>query len=375
MNCPGSVRESIGAPDRASSYSIEGNAAHTLSEWCREHDRPASAYLGETVIVKEGGESYGVVVDQEMVDAVQAFVDFVSGMPGEVLIEARVSYDEYVPEGFGTLDDARLRPGAAVLTDLKYGKGVRVDAVDNEQLLLYALGVYLKYNWLYDFEQFFLYIHQPRLDHVDSWMVTTEYLLEWADTELRLAYARTQDENPAFKAGEWCQFCPIRATCKVRADSVFDDVVGDFDDVSEAVEMSATLTNDEIAKALDAIPQIEKWVADIQAYAMREVQQGRKVGDYKPVEGRGSREWGLDEEALKAAWAAAELDPLELYEPPKVLSVAKAEEQIGKKHALFQNETIVRKMPGKPTLAPGSDKRPPMKVDAAEEFDVLGEAE
>ncbi len=41
-----------------------------------------------------------------------------------------------------------------------------------------------------------------------------------------------------------------------------------------------------------------------------------------------------------------------------------------KKHPVFKDYVV--KTRGKPTLAPGDDKRPSLSVDAAAEFDDLG---
>lgn len=373
MNCPGSVKASESIPDKATSYSIEGTAAHTLTEWCRLKNRKAEEYLGETISVKRGNETYGILVTQEMVEAVQTFVDYVSDTCGDMLVEERVSYEEFVPGGFGTLDDARLRQNGADIADFKYGQGVPVDAQDNEQMKLYALGIYLKYDWMYQFDWFRLHIVQPRIDHITQWTISKDDLLAWAKTTLTACAKATQAEDAPFKAGEWCRFCRVRETCRTRAESVFETVVGDFENLEAAVGKvgkTPTLTNDEVALVLNAAGSIEKWLEDIKAYAMREVQHGHPVGDYKLVEGRGGREWAVDEAALKTAWVGAGHDPLELHEV-KLITPAKAEKIAGKKSPLWKTAGLINKVKGKPTLAPGKDPRPPITVDANTEFDVV----
>lgn len=376
MNCPGSVAATADAPDRATAHSIEGTAAHTLTEWCRQHDRRAEEYLGQTITINRDGTAYGILVDQGMVDACQEFVDYVNDRLGDALIEERVTYEEYVPGGFGTLDDGRLAPGVAYITDFKYGQGVPVDAKGNEQLLLYALGAWLRYGWLYGFEKFVLAVYQPRLGHVTEWEVTTEWLLSWARNTLRPAVRALKAEAPEFRAGDWCRWCRVKDVCKTRAEAIFDTVVGEFDDLDTAipragkVRQPGTLTNDQIAKILEALPEIQRWCKDIEVKAMAEIGHGHAVGDWKIVEGRGGRDWGPEEDALQKAWNAAGLDPLGLYEK-KLLSPAKAEKLVGKKHPLWATEGLVVKVRGKPTLAPGSDKRSPMTVDANIEFENL----
>lgn len=376
INCPGSVAATADAPDKATAHSIEGTAAHTLTEWCRLHRRRADEYLGETVQVRRDGTTFGVAVDAEMVDAVNEFLDFVGQFPGEAFVEIRVDYSDHAPGGFGTLDDARLSPGLAVITDFKYGQGVPVAATDNEQLLLYALGVYLEYDWIYEFENFVLAIVQPRIGNTDRWEITREQLLAWARDVLAPAAKAIQDPAAPLKAGEWCRWCRIRDVCKTRAEAVFETLVGEFDSLDDAIPQAGvkrrreTLTNDQIAAILTQVPLIEKWIKDIETHAIAELAHGHRVGDWKMVEGRGGREWGLQEYQIKEAWAAAGVDPLEMYET-KVVTPAKAEKLIGKKHEFWQTPGLVLKKPGKPTLAPGSDKRPALALDPNTEFDIV----
>lgn len=378
--CPASVNATKDLPDADSPYAIEGTAAHTLSEWTRQLDVSTTHFRGKKIPVKKvDGSFIDVEITEEMISAVQGYVDRVNEAPGDQLIEARVSYEDFVPDGWGTSDAAVMGPGIAVVTDLKYGKGVQKYAENNPQLMLYALGVFLEYNWLYDFQEFVLVVDQPRLDHYDQWPIRTEALLDWADTTLRKGYAATLDPNAPFNPGEvQCQFCKIRATCRARAESVFKAAVGEFDDLDAAAAAPcltpATLSNDEIARALSALPNLTAWAKAIKEYAMKEVQQGRAVGDYKLVAGKSIRLWGVHEDMLKDEWMAAglSLDQLVLQD---VVTMPAAEKLIGKKHEFWKTEGLVVTSRGKPTLAPGSDKRPALVLDPKEEFTNLEEDE
>jgi hypothetical protein len=379
MKCPASVRATEGLPDTDSEYAIEGTAAHTLAEWCRHEDRVAKEWLGRKVDVKLVDGSFRLVeVGQEMVDCVQAFVDFVNDIEGDLqLTECRARYTKYVPNGFGTLDGAVLRFGSGDIIDLKYGKGVQKFAENNEQLMLYALGVYLDINWLFDFEKFKLVIFQPRLDHIDEWEISVEDLLKWAEEVLVPAYKATLNPKAHFVPGAHCQFCKIRATCMVRASSVFKAVVDEFDTVETtapktagAAERTATLTNAEIAHALEALPNVKAWCKAIEAKAVSEIAAGRSVGSYKLVGGRSNRGWGMPVIEVIDLLTRVGADRKDLL-TEELISPTAAEKLLGKKHEVWKAEGLVVKPPGKPTLAPGSDKRPPINV--TDGFDIVSE--
>lgn len=396
LNCPGSVRATAGLPSSSSEYADEGTAAHGVSEYCRIHDAEASEFLGWKVEVARGDVVRTFECDQEMVDSVQAFVDWCNEVPADlVLVEPLVRYDEYVHQGFGTLDDARLRPRRGVITDFKHGKGVQVFAEHNEQLMTYALAVWLGYNWLFEFDEFVLRVAQPRLDHFDEWTISVAELLQWASEVLRPGgeFVMTKEGSEKFAAGSWCQFCKIKQSCETRARWALSQVVqvppDEFEDLDEAVERAskaalsfeaaqAEMPSEVIAKCLAVADYVASWCKDIKAAAMRRLQQRIPVGDWKLVQGRSRRTWNLPE--LEIAAVLKEEGGVDPYEH-KLLTPPKAEKKIGKKHPIMTarddegNLIYVLKSPGKPKLAPATDKRPAMSVDMLKEFDDLGEEE
>lgn len=393
LNCPGSVRATRGLPSSSSEYADEGTAAHAVSEWCRIHDVEAKKFLGWKVEVSRGAQTRVFDCDQEMVDSVQEFVDWCNEVPAtQVLIEETLPFEEWVPGGFGTLDDARLRPGRAVITDFKHGKGVQVYAEENEQLMCQALSVYLEWDWLFDFEEFELRIAQPRLGHFDSWKVSLNDLLNWASNVLNpgAVFVNSPEGEKKFAAGSWCQFCKIKQTCETRALWSLSQVVqvpeDEFEDLDAAVAAAAEvepiidgqMNGDALSKCLTVVDLVASWCKDVKAHAMRLLQQRVPVGDWKLVEGRSKRTWALEEEQMVDVLKdEGGIDPYQ----HKLLTPPQAEKLIGKKHLIMTarddegNLIYVSKPPGKPKLAPGSDKRPAMSLDVLKEFDDLDEEE
>jgi hypothetical protein len=365
--CTASVAATRGLPDRPSQYAIEGTAAHTVSEWVRERGVPAKSFIGTTVRVTRGDTHHDVEITDEFAASVQEFCDKVAEQPGYELIEARVSYDKYVAGGFGTLDSAKLMPGLGRVTDFKHGTGVKKWAKENPQLKLYALGIYLEWDYLFGFEKFVLAISQPRLDHYAEWEISVKDLLTWAETEVATAVDRIGLDATTFKAGEHCQFCKIKATCRERARTMFEAATGSFEDVDSAVaavpaaSQPATLSNEELAKILGVVDQLKSWCKAVEAHAEAEMRAGRQVGDFKFVAGRTSRAWkaGVDVEAL---WKKLEYSPEDLYTEPELISPAQAEKLIGKKPFAVQFVEAVEKSKGKPTLVRGTDPRPAISL-------------
>jgi hypothetical protein len=387
LNCPASIRATRGMPDTDSDWSTEGTAGHTLSEWARLEDKPTSYWLGEKIQVEQvDGTTVEVKVDSEMVTAIQEFVDYVNQFDGEHHVEVRVYYKEYVPDGFGTLDHATLAAMIARITDLKYGKGVQVFAEWNEQLLCYALGVLLEWDWLYGFKKFILTIHQPRLDHVDTWEISREDLLKWAKEVLIPGYKRTLDPKAEFNPGEWCQFCKIKATCRARTEHKFRLLQSEFTNLNELKPSNPdVLENDDLAAVRKHFKEIKAWMAAIDSHIFSELRKGHACGDLKIVDGRSSRVLVGEQKDLVRDFAKHGVSKAELYEEPSLKSPHALEKEVKGLAPLLKPKTdkkpagalakYVQVVKGKPTIVGGDDPRPAISLRAEDEFSNLNEGD
>lgn len=367
INCTASVKYTEGMPDTSSTYANEGTAAHMLSEWCRERNVPAKNFHGHQIDVKNSdGSVESFIVDNEMVEGVQRFLDYVNQFDSEVdLFEVRVNYSAWVEKGFGTSDDTRICAPVIRVTDLKFGKGKMVYAKNNTQLMLYALGIFQDYGYLYEMEKFILTVHQPRLDHVDEWEITCEELIEWANTVAQPKSIEALHGDATFAAGDWCQFCPGKNACATRAAWVGEM---DFDPLSETGSKDVnTLTNEEVAELLERKSAAVSFWSDLESYALSQLQQGKEVGEFKLVEGRSNRKW-RDAEAAETALRKAKYKVSEIF-TRKLITAPAAEKLLGKKHPIMAEQVV--KPQGKPVMVPGSDKRAPYQAKAEEEFEVI----
>ena len=103
----------------------------------------------------------------------------------KVLIEQRLDFSCYVPDGFGTGDCLIVADKLLHIIDLKYGQGVLVNAEENPQMMLYALGALRIFDCLYDIETVSMTIYQPRRENVSTWVISVAELRDWAEKTLK----------------------------------------------------------------------------------------------------------------------------------------------------------------------------------------------
>lgn len=364
-NCPGSVTLSKQFPqDTTSTYAEEGTHAHAVAElklryvngeinssnfirklnklkksefWCGEMDEATNFYMDAVLEIKSG-----------------------AGKSAELLIEQHFNLDEYVPESFGTSDAVVIGDGVINVIDLKYGKGVKVEAAGNSQLRLYGLGAAGLFEGIYDFDRVRMTIIQPRLDHVSSEELPLEELRRWAAEEIRPAAEEALAGSERTKCGDWCQFCPAKAICRSRAEYCLELARDEF-------KAPPLLTVEEIGEVLRRADTIKKWAADIADYALQQALAGEHYDGWKVVEGRSNRKYA-DEVKVAETLKGAGFDEALLYER-KLLGLTAMEKLVGKKKLTETLGDLIIKPAGKPVLVPESDKREAINKVTAAEFE------
>lgn len=279
-----------------------------------------------------------------------------------ILLEQRLDYSDWVEQGFGTGDMVIISDKRCLVRDLKFGKGVRVDAEDNTQLHLYALGAIAAYRGIYDFEEVIVEIDQPRLNHVDGGEIVlkVDELVKWADEYVvpraKLAWAGEGD----FVPGEHCRFCRARNACTARAEHLKDAVDACFDEETTKVPTAKRLTDEQLIALYPKLDQLVKWANGLKEHMLDQaVKSGRAWPGYKLVSGRSNRVI-TNPEGLAEVLMMEGVDEAVIYEPPKpreLLGLGELEKIVGKKTFAELAVGFIEKPPGKPTLAPESDKR------------------
>lgn len=354
--CTPSARLEEQFPDTTSNAAREGTLAHELAEMKLRHFFQTKDF---------GRRKYNAAVKKlrteelwqdEMEEYTEIYKDYIKTLaisfPTEpyVAIEKKVDFSSYVPEGFGTADCILLSGDTLHVVDLKYGKGVPVSAEENPQMMLYALGAYQTYGFLYDIRNIHLVIVQPRLDSISEWECQLGELLNFADY-VRERAALAIDGDGEFCQGEkQCRFCRAKAQCRARAE---ENVKLTFS--PDKGKLPPLISNEELGSYISLGEDVAKWISDLKEYALGECLAGHDVPGWKAVEGRGSREWtdmNAAFDVLKEKGIAEEI----LYEK-KALTLAQVEKTIGKKDFAEMVGSMVVKNPGKPTLVKESDKR------------------
>ena len=366
INCPGSVHLAEQCPPQTgSAYTAEGTEAHALAELkLRKFNEEGTSDSFDKQLDKARNEFEYYC--GEMDEATDFYFDIVTekliegGPDAELMIEQRFSLDKWVPDSFGSADAVIIAGNTIEVCDLKYGKGVKVDAVGNPQLRLYGLGAAELFGDLYDFDTVRVTIIQPRLDHVSTEEISLEDLKDWAENWVAPAAKLAMSNTDEVHCGDWCQFCPAKAICRERAEANLELARHDF-------KKPALLTDEEIGEILRQAEEVQKWVADVSAYALEQALAGKQYDGWKLVEGRSIRKYA-DEIKVADTLKAAGFDEALLYER-KLNGITNMEKLVGKKKLTELLGDLLVKPAGKPVLVPESDKREAINTTEAAKTD------
>lgn len=389
MRCPGSSVLEAQYPDSSSVFADEGTAAHTLAAFCLQDNTDAHEYIGEVIHVGERK----FTVDKSMAKFVQDYVDYVREQAegGTLLVEQKLPIGHVTGEegAHGTSDAVVIKGSTLKVIDLKYGMGVRVDAAQNEQAQMYALGALEAYDMLGDFKTVELHIHMPRLEHVSDWSIPVADLCSFgadvgkaARAVEEASYASGDDIKAYLAAGEkQCKFCRAKSGCPAYVESIAEVLVGEVatkDDfaallAADKVEPVGADTGDNfLSIAMSKVDAVEQWCKAVRAEVDRRLTSGKPVEGFKLVDGkRGPRKWASEAEAEKMLKSfRLKLD--EMYEKSLIspTTANKIFKSDPKRWAKL--EKLITQSDGKPSVAPASDPRPAKAIVAtAEDFAEL----
>lgn len=357
LNCPPSAILEDEAEDTAGPAAEEGTAAHALAEHKlrralkQRSTRPTSPY--EDDAMGDYTDAYVTYVLEKYETAKKLSPD------AEILIEQLLDFSHLVPGGFGTGDCVIVADGHMTVIDFKYGAGVLVDAWNNPQMQLYALGALAEFDMLYDIDTVEMVIYQPRRDNISEWSQPVSELTAWGENTVKPTAELAVAGKGEMKAGDWCGFCKIKSTCRARAKANLEIAQWEF---AEPVE----LDDSEIAEALTLIPQAKKWMNDLEKYAnSKAVDEGKQWPGFKLVAGRSIRKYTDPYKVAEAAEAAGYNDIFDR----KLIGITAMEKLMGKQTFNDVLGALVHKPEGKPTLVPESDRRPAVKSrSAADDF-------
>ena len=351
LNCPPSARLCAEIEDTTSEYAKEGTDAHTLCEYKvktmlgidMQDPTETLAYYNEEM--ERCASDYACYI-MEGLEEIKSYCK-----DPLVLIEQKLDFSKYVPDGFGTGDCLIVADNTLYIIDFKYGKGVEVDSEDNPQMMCYAIGALELFDRLYDIENVCMIIFQPRIENISVSNMSVTELYNWAENTLKPIAQLAYEGKGEFKAGDHCQFCKIKASCRKRAEYNMELAKYDFEEPAE-------LTDEEVSEILIKSGDLVSWVSDVKEYALNQAIQGKNYPNLKLVEGRSNRKYLNEEEAARAVIAAG-YDPYE----KKLLGITSMTSLLGKTKFMEVLGDLVYKPQGKPTLVLESDKRPAMQIN------------
>ena len=347
LNCSPSARLEQEFEDRETEAAAEGTAAHALCEHklrralkLQSRRKPISKYDCDEMDMHT--DNYVQFVLETLAEARQHCTDPL------INIEQRLDFSCYVPDGFGTGDCIIISDKTMHVIDFKYGQGVLVEAEQNPQMMLYALGALRLFDSLYDIDEVAMTIYQPRRENISTWTIAVDDLKAWAENELvpkaKLAYEGKGEYLP----GPWCTFCKAAVKCRARAEEKLRLAQYEF-------AKPPLLTDVEIEDILDKLTDLTSWANEIMAYAQdAALNQGKQWRGWKVVEGRSNRKYSNEEAVIEAANAAGYHDIFR----KSLIPLTEMEKLMGKQTFAAVLGGCVHKPAGKPTLVPESDKRP-----------------
>ncbi len=276
----------------------------------------------------------------------------------QLLVEVRLDFSSRIPEAFGTSDAVIIADGVMEVIDFKYGKGVRVEADDNPQMMIYALGAYDRFSFDYDIRTVRMTIVQPRLDNLSEWELDVDDLLDWADHTLKPKAEEAYSGHGWQTPGDWCRFCKVRSSCRALAEQCISRV--------EQAPDPKLLRPDEMAKRiLPMLPVIKTWLSGVEDFTLQQALEGVTYDGYKLVEGRSVRRI-TEPAAVMEALRGEGYKPEDYLRPTELRTITDLERLVGKKRFTALCGGSITKPQGKPALVPESDKRPAFNAAAGD---------
>lgn len=363
MNCTAAPLLEKDVEDKGSTFAEEGTLAHAycakkLKEFLGlsvDEEKAEIAQLDEQYHSGEMDEytdTYKTIV-LEKFNAARA-----KTKDAQLLVEVKLDFSHYVPDAFGTSDAIIIADGVMEVIDFKYGKGVKVSAVENPQMMIYALGAWDLFNFEYDIRKVRMTIVQPRIDNLSEFELDAADLINWAVDELQ-PKANEAYSGGKQKPGNWCQFCKVKANCKALSSMCIEAQQANPDPrkISKEV-MESTI--------LPLLSTFKTWLTGVEEYSLEQALSGVQYQGFKIVEGRSIRK--ITNPTVVMELLGKEGFAKEAYiKPTELRSITDLEKLIGKKRFGAICAEYINKPQGKPTLVPESDKRPAFN-QAADDF-------
>lgn len=366
LNCPASAVANEQYEDEGSEYALEGTIAHEVAQIYAEAFRDKAGHAELDLAMRELRAKWGDAITGEMIECAEAYAEYimerVTSDSAVVLLEQRLDFSPWVPEGFGTGDCVIIDNNVLTVIDFKYGQGVAVESEGNPQMRLYALGAINEYGCVYDFDTVRMSIFQPRINNISEARESVHDLMDWAEVVVAPTALEAFSGKAGYHAGPHCRkFCKHAGRCPALT-----AFCSDFVETHGLRVAVPHLTDDQYLEIIQMEPLLKMWLDRTMRAATDKILGGEKIPGLKVVEGRSLRKWS-DEDAVSVA--LHDYDQEDTHEPATLKTVAAMEKSLGKKKVAELVGDLIVKNPGKPTLVLATDKRP--EYDPGADFEAL----
>lgn len=363
MNCTAAPLLEKDIEDKGSTFAEEGTLAHA---YCA---KKLKEFLGlsvddENAEIAQLAEQYHSGEMDEYTDTYKTIVlekfnaARAKTKDAQLLVEVKLDFSHYVPDAFGTSDAIIIADDVMEVIDFKYGKGVKVSAVENPQMMIYALGAWDLFNFEYNISKVRMTIVQPRIDNLSEFEISANDLIKWAVDELQ-PKAKEAYAGGTQKPGAWCQFCKVKAKCKALATTCVN--------AQQMNQDPKLISKEEMERnILPLLSTFKTWLSGVEEYSLQQALDGVQYQGFKIVEGRSVRKI-TDPSAVMELLGKEGFAKESYIKPIELRSITDLEKLIGKKRFGTLCADYINKPQGKPTLVPDSDKRPAFN-QAADDF-------
>ena len=345
LACPPSAVAASLYPNTETEYTREGTLAHEVAELVALSRLEGRGHLFQSPWRDD--------VTPDMIRHAESYADYIQerieSPDAVVLLEQRLDFSPWVPDGFGTGDCLIIQGRHLDVIDYKYGQGVEVSAIGNSQMRLYGLGAIHVFGDIYEIDTVSLHIFQPRKDNISVEDMAASELLEWGE-EVKPTAALAAEGKGEHVPGGHCRFCPHAGLCPALAESCFA-IYKEY-----SVYGVAALTPDQVASVLAQESVFTSWLKAVKERALADLLDGDTIPGFKVVAGRATRQWSDDLEVGQMLIGAGYTN--EQITKTELLSPAAMEKALGKKKVAELLSGQILSLPGSPTVAPASDKRP-----------------
>lgn len=202
MTCCGSAELEALMPERTSAEALEGQWAHVELERCVSQDMPMNEwpddpYLRRVLQLYSSllWEARWTIKLDVFSETFMALSDDVGGTPDIAIVD----------------HDNKL----GVIIDLKWGIGVKVKAINNPQLAIYACAL----AQCHKLQHVDAYIAQPRIEEQPQlWSMNQQLLTAWRNKILDAAERCKEHKELYVPSVAACRFCNACAICPALAE-------------------------------------------------------------------------------------------------------------------------------------------------------------